>query len=604
MGFRFRRSFRIIPGVRLNLSGSGASVSLGPRGLRYTVGSRGTRTTIGLPGSGLSWTAYQPYASGDNSRPPDRPVRYVGDADTPEPVATDQGATVIDSASIEQLVANSTIDIAGALNASRARWRAYKGGLTILSALFVIAAVLVAGSASSVPPAAAFVATAGAVLILGAIWLHGRQASTISLDYDLSAAELERFKALTSAFDALAGCRQIWRVPSERQEADWKRNAGAAKTVERMPIALTRGNPPHVNSNVEFLRLPLGKETLYLTPDAILAMAGGDVAAFGYGDVEVECRQIRFIEDGTAPSDAEIVGETWQYLNRKGGPDRRFKNNRQLPICLYGEIDFRSASGLNERIQFSRVDVSEGFALTAAAMRTSGASAASTPLDPSLTVPLKMISPEQSQGSEIVVDVAAAYAQETDLARSLALNHGQFWEFLLVEELLRSKLHLLKKDCDDLTKIVPAKLFTSREFVSWVGKECTDLSSVIANMSACIEKDLMISLGKPGVSGDPQRMLSAVNAIFDNSRRCLTFEAALNAAEVPSAVYKLKDSFRGITSNLVHVVEDLHNQWSQNLEALKNGAQNFEVKIKFDTPPQAKRALKEIERISKRPELL
>ena len=62
---------------------------------------------------------------------------------------------------------------------------------------------------------------------------------------------------------------------------------------------MTRGNPPHVNSNVEFLRLPLGKETLYLTPDAVIAMAEGDVAAFGYGEIQVTCRQIRFIEDGT-----------------------------------------------------------------------------------------------------------------------------------------------------------------------------------------------------------------------------------------------------------------------------------------------------------------
>ena len=235
MGFRFRRTFKVVPGIRLNLSGSGASVSLGPRGLRYTIGSRGTRATIGLPGSGLSWTAYQPYGSGDNSRPAGRPVHYVGDAGTLESL-TDQGGTVIDSASIEQLVAKSTIDIAAALNASSARWRLYKGGLTILSAFFVIAAVMVASSASSVPPAAAFVDCRRGV-ILGAIWLHGRQASTVSLDYGLSADELERFKALTSAFDAVAGCTQIWRVPSERQEADWKRNAGASKTVERKPIA-------------------------------------------------------------------------------------------------------------------------------------------------------------------------------------------------------------------------------------------------------------------------------------------------------------------------------------------------------------------------------
>jgi hypothetical protein len=61
--FRFRRTFKIAPGVRFNLSKSGASVSFGPRGLHYTVGPKGTRTTAGLPGSGISWTEYQPYSS-------------------------------------------------------------------------------------------------------------------------------------------------------------------------------------------------------------------------------------------------------------------------------------------------------------------------------------------------------------------------------------------------------------------------------------------------------------------------------------------------------------------------------------------------------------
>jgi hypothetical protein len=59
MGFRFRHSFKIIPGVRLNLSGSGASVSLGPRGAHFTIGPHGTRTTVGLPGSGITWTAFR-----------------------------------------------------------------------------------------------------------------------------------------------------------------------------------------------------------------------------------------------------------------------------------------------------------------------------------------------------------------------------------------------------------------------------------------------------------------------------------------------------------------------------------------------------------------
>ncbi len=53
--FRFHRSLKLIPGVRLNLSKTGASVSLGVRGARLNLGPRGVRTTVGIPGSGLSY---------------------------------------------------------------------------------------------------------------------------------------------------------------------------------------------------------------------------------------------------------------------------------------------------------------------------------------------------------------------------------------------------------------------------------------------------------------------------------------------------------------------------------------------------------------------
>jgi hypothetical protein len=42
MGFRFRKSINIIPGVRLNLSNGAPSLSVGPRGASVSFGSRGT----------------------------------------------------------------------------------------------------------------------------------------------------------------------------------------------------------------------------------------------------------------------------------------------------------------------------------------------------------------------------------------------------------------------------------------------------------------------------------------------------------------------------------------------------------------------------------
>ena len=56
MGFRFRRTVRLFPGFRLNLSKSGVSASVGTRGAWFTFGRNGTRTTVGLPGTGISYT--------------------------------------------------------------------------------------------------------------------------------------------------------------------------------------------------------------------------------------------------------------------------------------------------------------------------------------------------------------------------------------------------------------------------------------------------------------------------------------------------------------------------------------------------------------------
>ncbi len=57
MGFRFRRTFSVIPGVRINFGKRGASVSVGVRGAHVTMGSHGTRASVGIPGTGASYTA-------------------------------------------------------------------------------------------------------------------------------------------------------------------------------------------------------------------------------------------------------------------------------------------------------------------------------------------------------------------------------------------------------------------------------------------------------------------------------------------------------------------------------------------------------------------
>lgn len=76
MGFRFRRSLRIAPGIRLNFTRSGLSATLGRRGASISVGSRGTRGHLGIPRTGLSYS--ERLTAGSASAPSSRAQTFGG----------------------------------------------------------------------------------------------------------------------------------------------------------------------------------------------------------------------------------------------------------------------------------------------------------------------------------------------------------------------------------------------------------------------------------------------------------------------------------------------------------------------------------------------
>ncbi len=53
--FRFRKTFSLLPGVRVNLSKTGLSTSVGGNGATLNVGHGKRNVTLGVPGTGLSY---------------------------------------------------------------------------------------------------------------------------------------------------------------------------------------------------------------------------------------------------------------------------------------------------------------------------------------------------------------------------------------------------------------------------------------------------------------------------------------------------------------------------------------------------------------------
>lgn len=75
MGWLFRKSFKILPGVRVNFGKRGySSTSIGPRGLKLNIGKLGTFLTTSIKGTGLSYRAKLSDAS--SSDPSTTPMWY------------------------------------------------------------------------------------------------------------------------------------------------------------------------------------------------------------------------------------------------------------------------------------------------------------------------------------------------------------------------------------------------------------------------------------------------------------------------------------------------------------------------------------------------
>ncbi|MEI8133691.1 MAG: DUF4236 domain-containing protein [bacterium] len=54
MAIRFRRTFKLFPGVKINIGKRGISTSVGIRGAHITFGKNGTYIGTGIPGTGIS----------------------------------------------------------------------------------------------------------------------------------------------------------------------------------------------------------------------------------------------------------------------------------------------------------------------------------------------------------------------------------------------------------------------------------------------------------------------------------------------------------------------------------------------------------------------
>lgn len=375
MPFYIRKSVKAGP-FRFNFSKGGIGVSVGVRGLRVGTGPRGHYVHAGR--GGLYYRASLGTAGKRRNavRQSPAPVQVTFEESTVNMVE-------IESGDVMEMRDENFSDLLDEINAKASQWRlaAIFGWMVALLGFFLLV---------KTPPVGIWVLIAALPAWAIGSWLDSYRRSTV-LFYDIDGAVEQAYKDIVAAFDGLNGCAGKWHIEAGGAINDlttWKRNAGASHLVKRTATKLGYALPKVIKSNITPPSMYVGKQVIYFMPDVALISHNSRFGAVSYSDLRIRWQESRFIEDGQVPRDAKIVDHTWQHPNKSGGPDRRFRNNRQLPVCLYDTLHLQSDSGVNEVLEFSQVGKLASFVAGCQALARAKADTPHAPqLIPSMATP-------------------------------------------------------------------------------------------------------------------------------------------------------------------------------------------------------------------------
>jgi hypothetical protein len=367
MPFYIRKSVSVGP-FRFNLSSNGVGLSAGVKGFRVGTGPRGNyihmgrgglyyRTSFGLP---------RTRQSSDSPRP--------RSAQLEPPAVAHESNTLADVevGDVLQMTPTDAGEIVSQINAKLKLWPRWPAVLAIGAAVL--------GYLANLGQDPAYLCVAAIPLVaatLGTVYADAIR-KVVVLMYELDTNVERAVKAFAEAFDSVGNARRIWNIDTHGNTSEWKRNAGAKVLLTRSDARFSNGALSVIKTNINVPCILGGKQNIYFLPDFALVTQGSEAGAVSYKDLRIDWSVITFIEEGSVPSDSVVTGYSWKYANKNGGPDKRFKENRQIPNVRYQEMTLSSPSGLRKILQLSCVSDRSAFDKALSVLRDSQGDDANT----------------------------------------------------------------------------------------------------------------------------------------------------------------------------------------------------------------------------------
>ncbi len=555
MGFYLRKSVSAGP-FRFNLSRSGVGLSVGVKGLRIGTGPRGNYVQMGRGG------LY--YRASLGGRRVATPTNARRDFITERRVEETSGVAV-ESGNVLDMRPSDGSAIVDQINEKMALLPLWPWPLAVGLCLLYIGSQFSAPVLSSLVLVLAIAATIAAVV-------YDKQRRAVVLMYDIEDDVLESYRRLVEQFETLRTARQVWNIHSSEFVYDSKRNAGAGNLLKRSRAFLTFRAPRVLRTNVSTPAIIGGRQSLYFLPDTVLILDGSKAGALSYDQVEVQWATTIFIESQGVPSDAKVVGTTWQYVNMSGGPDRRFSNNKQIPKCEYAKMRVTGANGLQKVLHLSKLVEHDGFDEALQAMR--------------------MCLKELSLGGGAHLDTGGLYESQekllvTERALTLEREKPKYWEYSLTSELLRPNLEKLFASFTELTNPQPGELagkpLSPADSLAWLQKLLARMPDIANEFVRVIQEELPKSWGPVGVPAKEEDIRAACGKIFRCAERAVEWKTNVLRMPLPRLFAELKQVISTGLDPLMERAIRLPDDLSKIAEQEMRGA--YEINVSISVPP-------------------
>ena len=349
---KFRRKQKLFPGVHINLSKSGISTTVGIKGLNVNIGKKGTYLNTGITGTGI----YDRKKIGSKNN-----QQKENSNNTDELKQEIKGE--IKSKSANEVTSKGLSSLKDTLSDVIAEKISLKKELKVLepkvkksNTILILSRILIIGFFIKKIK----IKRDNYKLELEEIKKQFKECKlnvNISLDEDIKNSYME----LENSFNNLAKSKMIWDLVSKTKNNDNRSSAGNDVMRKQTTIGLKEISIIESEFKPLFFN-NINGDNIYIFPTFVLIFGGSkNFGVIELKEFRVSFRSSRFIEQEKIPKDSKIIDHTWFKTNKNGSPDKRFKGNYKIPIVNYGQISFKSDTGINEEFLFSNRELAEEF---------------------------------------------------------------------------------------------------------------------------------------------------------------------------------------------------------------------------------------------------